>query len=242
MLRGSLDIVGGLDTLGVYTDRPVIIDGLNEGETYFLSIAAKNSLGTSEPTEMLGVVPSSEQVDFLIVNGFDRVSGTSNTFDFIRQHGSSINSNGRAFDSASNEAIIEEDINIMDYQFVDWILGEEGTSTSVFSNIEQNTIKTYLESGRFLFASGSEIGYDLEAQGSSSDREFYQNYLKADYITDAAGGHQGVYSGYGTTSSIFNGITNITYDNGSHGTYDVDWPDGIKPLGGAILCLSLIHI
>ena len=236
MLRGSLDIVGGLDTLGVYNDRPVIIDGLNEGETYFLSIAAKNSLGTSEPTEMLGVVPSSEQVDFLIVNGFDRVSGTSNTFDFIRQHGSSINSNGRAFDSASNEAIIEEDINIMDYQFVDWILGEEGTSTSVFSNIEQNTIKTYLESGRFLFTSGSEIGYDLEAQGSSSDREFYQNYLKADYITDAAGGHQGVYSGYGTTSSIFNGITNITYDNGSHGTYDVDWPDGIKPLGGAILC------
>ena len=107
VLRGSLDIVGGLDTLGVYNDRPVIIDGLNEGETYFLSIAAKNSLGTSEPTEMLGVVPSSEQVNFLIVNGFDRVSGTSNTFDFIRQHGSSINSNGRAFDSASNEAIIE---------------------------------------------------------------------------------------------------------------------------------------
>ena len=236
VLRGSLDIVGGLDTLGIYTDRPIIIDALNEGETYFLSIAAKNSLGTSEPTEMLGVVPSSEQVDFLIVNGFDRVSGTSNTFDFIRQHGSSINSNGRAFDSASNEAIIEEDINIMNYQFVDWILGEEGTSTSVFSNIEQNTIKTYLESGRFLFTSGSEIGYDLEAQGSSSDREFYQNYLKADYITDAAGGHQGVYSGYGTTSSTFNGITNITYDNGSHGTYDVDWPDGIKPLGGAILC------
>ena len=236
VLRGSLDVVGGLDTLGVYTDRPVIIDNLTEGETYFLSIAAKNSLGTSEPTEMLGVVPSSGTVSFLIVNGFDRVSGTNNTFDFIRQHGSSISSNGRAFDSASNEAIIEGDISIMNYQFTDWILGEEGTSTSVFSNIEQSIIKTYLESGRFLFISGSEIGYDLEAQGSSADRDFYQNYLKADYITDAAGGHQGVYSGYGTNSSIFSGITNITYDNGDYGTYDVDWPDGIKPLGGAALC------
>ena len=185
---------------------------------------------------MLGVVPSSEQVDFLIVNGFDRVSGTSNTFDFIRQHGSSINSNGRAFDSASNEAIIEDDINIMNYQFVDWILGEEGTSTGVFSSIEQAIIKTYLESGRFLFISGSEIGYTLEAQGSSADREFYQNYLKADYISDAAGGHQGVYSGYGTTSSIFNSITSIAYDNGTHGTYDVDWPDGIKPFASSSFC------
>tara|TARA_B110000263_G_scaffold42979_1_gene34935 strand:+ start:1617 stop:4055 length:2439 start_codon:yes stop_codon:yes gene_type:complete len=236
VLRGSLDIVGGLDTLGIYTDRPIIIDNLTEGETYFLSIAAKNSLGTSQPSEMLGVVPSSGQVNFLIVNGFDRVSGTSNTFDFIRQHGSSINSNGRAFDSASNEAIIEGDINIISYQFTDWILGEEGTSTNVFSTIEQNIIKTYLESGKFLFISGSEIGYDLEAQGNMTDIDFYQNYLKADYITDAAGGHQGTYSGYGINNSIFNGITDITFDDGNYGTYDVDWPDGIKPIGGAVLC------
>ena len=59
--------------MGVYTNRPIVIDDLVEGETYFLSISAKNSLGTSEPTEMLGVVPSSNPVDFLIVNGFDRV-------------------------------------------------------------------------------------------------------------------------------------------------------------------------
>ena len=137
VLRGSLDVVGSLDTLGVYTNRPIVIDDLIEGELYFLSIAAKNSLGTSEPTEMLGVVPSSNPVSFLIVNGFDRTSGTSNTFDFIRQHGSAIHSNGKTFDSASNEAIIDEDMNIMNYQFVDWILGEEGTSTSVFSYIEQ---------------------------------------------------------------------------------------------------------
>ena len=34
------------------------------------------------------------------------------------------------------------------------------------------------------------------------------------------------------------GIGNINYDNGSHGTYNVDWPDGIKPLGGASLCAA----
>ena len=242
VLRGFLEVVGGLDTVGVYSEKPIIIDNLNEGESYFLSVVAKNSLGNSEPTEMLGIVPSNNEVNILIVNGFDRVSGTNNTFDFIRQHGSAFNNHGQAFDAASNEAVVSQQIDILDYQFIDWILGEEGTSTSVFSYSEQNLITTYLESGRFLFISGSEIGYDLEDQGSTTDRDFYQNYLKADYISDAAGGHEGVYSGYGYSGSIFDGINIINYDNGSYGTYNVDWPDGIKPLGGASFCAAFSSI
>jgi len=235
VLRGYLEAVGGLDTLGVYSDRPIVIEGLTEGETYFLSIAATNPFGTSEPTEMLGIVPSSNPVSCLVINGFDRVNGTQNTFDFVRQHGSAIQSQEYAFDSATNEAVIENDIEIMNYQFVDWILGEEGTATSAFTGSEQNIVKAFLESGRFLFVSGSEIGYDLAGQGSTSDDQFYTNYLKADYISDAAGE---IYSGYGVNNSIFNGISNITFDNGTHGTYDVDWPDGIKPVGGASSCMK----
>ncbi len=33
-------------------------------------------------------------------------------------------------------------------------------------------------------------------------------------------------------SGIFSGLSGVTFDNGSHGTYDVDYPDGIKPFGG----------
>jgi len=236
ILRGYLEVFGGFDTLGIYSEKPIVIDNLNENETYFLSAVAKNSLGNSEPTEMLGVIPSSEPVSFIIVNGFDRVSGTNNTFNFIRQHGASLKNNSRAFDSASNDAVIAGDIDILNYRFVDWILGEEGTSTSVFSSVEQEIIKFYLEVGGFLFISGSEIGYDLQDQGNNSDQNFYQDYLKAQYITDAAGGHQGVYSGSGIANTILEDVTNIDFDNGSHGTYNVDWPDGIKPVGGAILC------
>ena len=78
-----------------------------------------------------------------------------------------------------------------------------------------------------MFISGSEIGYDLEAQGSDTDKDFYQNYLKADYISDAAGGHQGVYSGYDLFNTMFDAIDTINYDNGSQGAYNADWPDGI---------------
>ena len=241
VLRGYLDVVGGLDTVGIFSERPIIIDNLVEGDSYFLSVVARNSLGSSEPTEMLGVIPSSDDVKALIVNGFDRVNGTNNTFDFIRQHGSALHTHGISFDATSNEAVVSQQIDLLDYQFIDWILGEEGTSTSVFSYSEQNKIIEYLESGKFLFISGSEIGYDLEAQGSDTDKDFYQNYLKADYISDAAGGHQGVYSGYGLSNTMFDGINNITYDNGSQGTYNVDWPDGIKPIGGASLCAAFTN-
>ena len=238
VLRGHLNMIGGLDTVGIFSERPIIINNLIEDEPYFLSIVARNSLGSSEPTEMLGVVPSINDVKALIVNGFDRVNGTNNTFDFIRQHGSALHTHGFAFDATSNEAIVNQQVNLLDYQFVDWILGEEGTSTSVFSYSEQNKIVEYLESGKFLFISGSEIGYDLEAQGSDTDKSFYQNYLKSDYISDAAGGHEGVYSGYGITNTMFEGLEDINYDNGSQGTYNVDWPDGIKPIGGASLCAA----
>ena len=138
-------MVGGLDTVGVFSERPIIIDNLVEGDSYFLSVVARNSLGSSEPTEMLGVIPSSDDVKALIVNGFDRVNGTNNTFDFIRQHGSALHTHGISFDATSNEAVVSQQIDLLDYQFIDWILGEGGTSTSVFSYSEQNKIIEYLD-------------------------------------------------------------------------------------------------
>ncbi len=241
VIRGYLDENVEDDTIGIYYEKPILLNDLNENETYFFSVIGSNDYGDGVASEFLGVVPSSNPISILIVNGFDRITGTNNTFDFIEQHGSSISAFGRAFDSAANEAIENNTINLMDYQFVNWILGEEGTSTNVLTETEQSAIREYLEDGRFLFISGSEIGYDLEAQGNPSDIEFYQNYLKSNYISDAAGGHQEVYRGFGIDGSIFDGVSEIQYDNGNYGTYDVDWPDGVKPLGGATSCAKFFN-
>ncbi len=116
-----------------------------------------------------------------------------------------------------------------DYDVVDWISGEEATATVSFSPTEQDRIKAYLEQGGRMFISGSEIGYDLEGSGSAADISFYHNYFKADYITDDTQS----YAISGIASGIFAGMTGLTFDNGTHGTYDVDYPDGIKPRGGS---------
>jgi hypothetical protein len=237
VLRGYLGS-NTLDTLGNYTQRPIILNNLNASETYFLSISAKNGFGSSPQTELMGVIPSTGNIKCLIINGFDRVNGTNNTFDYIKQHGSAFHTQGYPFDNATNEAVIEGAIDLNNYEVVDWILGEEGTATSSFIGSEQDLVESFLENGGFLFVSGSEIGYDLSSQGNTSDNQFFQNYLKANYISDAAGGQYGTYSGYGVTNSLFDGISNITFDNGTHGTYDVDWPDGIKPVNGAEVCVK----
>jgi len=226
-----------IESLGTFTSRPIIIDNLNQGETYFLKIKGSNDQGQSSYTEVLGVVPAENAAEVLIVNGFDRISGTNNTFDFILEHGPAIHAAGYYFDSASNEAIISKRIDLNSYKIVDWILGEEGTATGTFSAQEQELIEDYLQQGGKLFISGSEIGYDLDEKGSSLDLIFYEKILKADYITDAAAGKQGTYSVQGTSGSFLEGVK-LNFDDGSQGTYDVDWPDGIKPQAQAELILK----
>ena len=231
-----------VDTLGTFSQRPVVLTELNADETYFIRIFGSNAFGQSPSSEMLGFVPTLEAVRVLVVNGFDRISGTNNTFDFIRQHGSAIYSVGYAFNSANNEAVISGSVSLEDYEIVDWILGEEGTATSTLTATEQSLLAEFLDNGGRLFISGSEIGYDLSSQGNVQDQQFYHQYLKAQYISDAAGGQQGVYSGYGVSTTLFDEINTVYFDDGSHGTYDVDWPDGIKPLTGATSCAKFTGV
>ena len=217
------------ESLGQFSSSPILLENLNDNESYFIKLKAINAYGSSKHTEVLGVIPSANSPKVLIVNGFDRVTGTNNTFDFIKQHGSALHNNDYLFDSASNEAIINKYIKLTDYQIVDWILGEEGTATSSFNDIEQTLIQEFLMDGGKLFVSGSEVGYDLSDKGNTNDKLFYEKFLRANYISDAAGGRQANYNAYGVQGTLFDGV-NLSFDDGTQGSYDVDWPDGIKPI------------
>ena len=217
------------ESLGQFSSSPILLENLNDNESYFIKLKAINAYGSSKHTEVLGVIPAANSPKVLIVNGFDRVTGTNNTFDFIKQHGSALHNNDYLFDSASNEAIINKYIKLTDYQIVDWILGEEGTATSSFNDIEQTLIQEFLMDGGKLFVSGSEVGYDLSDKGNTNDKLFYEKFLRANYISDAAGGRQANYNAYGVQGTLFDGI-NLSFDDGTQGSYDVDWPDGIKPI------------
>ncbi|RMF58925.1 MAG: T9SS C-terminal target domain-containing protein [Calditrichaeota bacterium] len=212
-----------------YPNPSNILSNLSTDTTYYFKVSAVNGNGESSLTEVLAVRPSLNAVPILIVNGFDRVTGTVNTFDFIRRFAPSVVKQGYAFDASSNEAVENGAVMLQDYDVVLWISGEEGTADESFSFTEQTLVADYLETGGKLFVSGSEIGYDLVQQGTPSDQQFYETYLKAEYIMDRVPTHQIS----GTSGGIFSGLENLTFDDGNHGTYDVDYPDGINPTGGS---------
>lgn len=211
------------------------IGGLSADSLYYFKIRAFNSAGVGPATSVLAGRPGSGLATILIVDGFDRQSSTTNPRNFIRQHAGILASFGTGVVSASNEAVESGDVALQNFNYVDWFLGDESTADNTFTHQEQQRVKSYLEQGGNLLVSGSEIGWDLVAKGSDGDKSFYQNYLKAVYIADAPNGDAHTfYSVDGLSDTPFNDL-HFDFDNGTHGTFDVDWPDAIKAVNGNAL-------
>ncbi len=211
----------------------VTYSNLSLDSTYFFKMTAINPYGESSATEVLAIARTSKSADVLIVNGFDRLSVAGNSRDFVIEHGNAIKAAGYAFDSASNEAIINGLVDINEYKIVDWILGQESTADETFSDQEQPIVKNFLEKGGRLFVSGSEIGWDLDYKGTPSDKDFYHSYLKASYVVDKVDD----YYVSGAPNGIFNGLS-FSFGDGTNSVYQVGYPDGILSSGGSTVCLK----
>ena len=244
---------GGLDVGNVLT---AALNDVPVDTTTYLRVTATTAGGESPPSEVLAVRRrAGETGTFLIVNGFDRVGraqdpyqtlsgvGTQrrpliqrvNSADYVIQQAEALAAAGASFDSASNEAVIAQTVSLPVHRAVTWILGEESTADETFSAAEQTLVTNYLNGGGKLFVSGDEIGWDLDSQGSASDRTFYNSLLMADYVADDAG----TYNVSAVGGSIFAGLSAFAFDNGTL-FYDSDYPDVISPLGGATAALSYV--
>ncbi|MCF8266633.1 MAG: T9SS type A sorting domain-containing protein [Ignavibacteriales bacterium] len=226
----SYDIEIG--TNGTTFDLPVnmippnlFISGLENDKVYYIRMKAVNSIGKSPVSEVLSGSTIQAEPQMIIVNGFDRTS-TGNTFNFIRMHAPALHDAGVAFVSATNDAVLDGLFSLSDYPCADYILGDESTVDETFSLAEQNLIKLFLRQGGKLFVSGSEIAWDLDYKGSTSDKDFIWNYLKVQYAADAPNNVSGTYyTAQPIAGGIYDGLGNITFDNGTHGTINVKWPD-----------------
>jgi hypothetical protein len=247
----STNGIGWSNGVPVSSGTEAVIDGLSAGELLFVRVTATNAGGESLPTETLAVQVG-DDAEVLLVNGFDRLNGTMapleddpveglnvrmlldrmNSYDYVIQHGEAID--GYAFDSASNEAVQTGVVDLSDYAVVDWILGEESYDDETLSSVEQALLEAYLDSGRALFISGSEIAWDLDNLGSAVDRTFYNHYLRADYASDDAT----TYEVAAVPGSAFAGLTPFRFD--ALGMYDPDYPDQLSPSHGSTEALRYL--
>lgn len=168
---------------------------------------------------------------YLIVDGFAREIGSwqGAGHNFVVSYAKALSLLSASYDVVKSSHISLLGINLSDYFGVIWILGDESTVDESLSDTEQNLIKNYLEDGGRLFISGSEIGWDLFARGTASDKNFYNNYLKASFIADDAGSV--FVKGLDSTS-----MQGLFFYFGQ--VYEEDFPDVIGDYGGSKICMQ----
>ncbi len=211
---------------------------LPDGELrYFKLVSVSSETGhpESKPSDTYGTYRNGNKPQVLIVDGFDRTTGSYGKWPhiyhpFAATVGNALYTYGIPFSTVDNDALLRGEVSLEHYPAVFWILGDESTHDGTFDIHEQELVANYLKNGGKLFVSGSEIGWDLVEKGTSYDKDFYAHYLKANYLAD--NGYS--YRAEGENGTPFQNLT-LHFDNGTHGTYKVGYPDVITAKGGSSL-------
>jgi hypothetical protein len=220
------------------------------GVPAFFRVTGTNAGGESLPSSVVAAVTHCSGPRALIVLGFTRfddkgliwenlepwslgellrfVPERLNSFDYVREHGEALLDNSAAFDSAEAGAVAVGAVDLTKYDWVVWSLGEESTADTTFSANEQAALRAYVEAGGRVFASGSEIAWDLGAKGSAADKAFLADVFGAGYAADDAG----TYSVGGGAPSFAN-LGSFAFTDGDSDGYDVGFPDVLLPISPA---------
>jgi len=119
-----------------------------------------------------------------------------NTFDYSYVHGRAIVENGFSFCSASDESVMDNDVELSKYKLVDFISGEEKKTPApkyqdkinfeIFPIGLKEKISIYLNNGGNIFISGAYLGSDLCADKDSLGIIFAEDILRFKFKTDHA--------------------------------------------------------
>ena len=188
------------DGLGWDDGQPVSgtsleVGGLAPGQRLFVKVAATNAGGEGLCSRVGGVRVGEPARHALLVDGFTRpyehtevnIAGRF-SYDYAREHLDALVAALPAdlpVDFAAAEAVARGALNLDLYGFVDWALGREGAEDRTFDPAEQSALRSYLQAGGTLLASGTELGWDLGARGGGT--AFLEEAFGAAYLADDAG-------------------------------------------------------
>ncbi len=208
------------------TDTIVDISGLTTDSVYYFKISSVNQTGGSDDsTKVLAAMPGKSPRKFLIVDGVERRS-----FDAVTQYKYPMTHLKYDFSEASNEAVEQGVVDMKNFKFIIWMLLDESSADDTFNKTEQAKVKDFIDNDQGVFiVSGSEVGWDLiHKKGDAADRDFYANYLKAQYIADKPGTGYQAYTAEDNNKYIYH------FDDGTHGITRIGYPDLIKPVNGSV--------
>jgi hypothetical protein len=192
----------------------------------------------SDATDTYGARSSIDASPVLVVDGNDRWAAEPMVenpraigHDFTVAHGTAIAELG--FDSVANEAVVDGDVALDDYEVVLWVLGEESEVDRTFDALEQPAVADYLGGGGALMVSGAELGFDLVELGAAEDAAFMLDVLRAGYAGDDAAT---VVVGSGT--GPFADVGPLQFYTPAD--QDIGFPDVLAPAGASTVVLQYL--
>ena len=206
-------------------------------ELVYVRVAASNAGGISFPTETLGARRSWDgTAPVLIVDAYDRLQASQliwedvpgalgllkrlvlprmNGFDTTVRHADAVAAHGWPFDSVADEAMPAD---LSGYRVVLWAAGEDSTADEAFDDAQQAALRDFVDGDGALWASGSEILWDLDYQGSATDQAFAADVLGAGMAADDSG--TTAMNGVGLLDGL---QLDFAWSDGA--AFDVDYPD-----------------
>ena len=214
-VKSESTVVAMHDTMVLFRVSRVLNNGLLSESNWSNVLGASLGTGTSRA---------------LILDGFENEASSwkGPGHPFVTRYANAIMKTYPSFESVRNSEVAGGNVSLKDRPMVFWFTGDESVAGESISAAEQDAIAGYLSAGGSLFINGSEIGYDLWEKGSTDDRNFYTDYLKASYVSDDAS----VLTAEGVIGSIFGGQSLQFGQN-----YLEEYPDVIDTAGGSFSCL-----
>jgi hypothetical protein len=218
-------------------DTTYTLGGLTAGETTYVRVTAFTGAAESEPSDVYAATPSEEPSAILLVDANDRwgvqwENSRGAGHDFLRATAEALQ--GRAVDSATNEAVATGAVDLSAYDVIVWSLGEESTEHETFDATERERVAAWFGAGRGLLVSGAELAWDLSAQGTDEERAFLSDTLHAAYAGDDAA----TWTAEPVTGGIFDGLGDLDFYTPAR--IVVDYPDQLEPADGAVAALAYV--
>jgi N-acetylmuramoyl-L-alanine amidase len=182
----------GFDQGQLVNASPARFDGLPAEAAIGVRVATLNEAGEGLVSRAVTARASTRRAQVLVVDAFERedayVQELDNRGDTGLTHGLAIAAgSAAAFDGATEAAVRAGLVELEDYEALVLSFGRESTEHGVLTPELRAEVQALAEAGGAVFASGSEVGWALDARGDAETRGFLEAVFGARYAADDAG-------------------------------------------------------
>ena len=251
--NGEVLIINGFDRIGgpaSYTSNGTSAGFLNEKDAGVPYISDISFVGSQYEFDRNKKFADNNSPGFGASNSdYETAVVAGNNFDYPYLHGKAIKAAGFSFVSVSLKSILNNDIDLNNYKYVDLILGKQkqtfignGKKAPEFKTFPlalQQKIRTYCQQGGNLMLSGAYLASDFYEDNyiKTDERLFLENTLNVRFIssqTTKSGAINMI-----STPLIYTKKSEFQYNNSPNETiYCVESVDAIEPttLGAYTFC------